>query len=371
MAVLAGEFMKVMETLAPPFLAWEKDAIGLQMGSPEQVIERALISLEMNEAVLEEAIRVRAQMILLHHTPLFYPAGDLREDQMPGRLLAEMIRRHMCLYCAHTNLDMAAGGVNEALADRLGLEDIRVLDVTHRQRLMKLVVYVPPDHLERVREAMAGAGAGWIGNYSDCAFMAEGEGYFRPGAGTQPYIGQTGQLERVREARIETVVYENQMPQVVSAMLAAHPYEETAYDLYALANQGKIMAGGGRLGSLPAAVSLKDLAAWTAKRLSVRGLRYAGDPEALVRRVAVCGGSGAFLIPEAKRYGAQVFITADIKHHEAQNALDLGLFLIDAGHFSTEHPVIGLTAAYLRQALPALQVIESQINTDPFWYLKE
>jgi dinuclear metal center YbgI/SA1388 family protein len=276
----------------------------------------------------------------------------------------------MCLYCAHTNLDVVMGGVNDTLADRLGLKEVEILCVTYREKLTKLAVYVPWEHAEVVRGAMAEAGAGWIGDYSDCAFMAEGYGFFRPGKGTHPYIGQEEQLEKVREARIETVMPEVKTAQVVSAMLEAHPYEEVAYDLYPLNNQGGI-GGIGRIGVLSEPMLYKDFAALAARRLSVRGLRCTGDPEAKVQRVALCGGSGAFLIEDAKNRGAHVFLTADVKHHEAQDALEAGLFMIDAGHFSTEQPVVEITAKHIRKALPELRVIESKINTDPFWYVKE
>jgi dinuclear metal center YbgI/SA1388 family protein len=370
MAVSSGKIVEVMEAFAPAALALERDPIGLQMGSPEREIHTVLVSLELNETVLEEAVQSQAQMILVHHTPLFVPVKNLREDKMPGRMLARMLRHRMCLYCAHTNLDVVMGGVNDTLAGRLGLEEVEILCVTYREKLTKLVVYVPWEHVEAVRRAMAEAGAGWIGDYSDCAFMVEGYGFFRPGKGTHPYIGQEEQLEKVREARIETVMPETKAPQVVNAMLEAHPYEEVAYDLYSLNNQGK-RSGMGRIGILPEPMAYKDFALLAARQLSVRGLRCTGDPDAKVRRVALCGGSGAFLIEEAKNHGADVFLTADVKHHEAQDALDAGLFMIDAGHFSTEQPVVEITAKHIREALPELQVIESKINTDPFWYVKE
>jgi dinuclear metal center YbgI/SA1388 family protein len=370
MAVNSGEIVKVMEALAPAALALEKDPIGLQMGSPEQEIHTVLISLELNEAVLEEAVQSQAQMILVHHTPLFVPVKDLREDRMPGRMLARMLRHRMCLYCAHTNLDIVMGGVNDALASRLGLQEVQVLCVTYREKLTKLVAYVPVEHVEPVRKAMAEAGAGWIGDYSDCAFMAEGYGFFRPGKGTHPYIGREDRLEKVREARIETVMPEARASRVVSAMLAAHPYEEAAYDLYPLDNYGQ-KSGVGRIGNLPEPMTYEAFASLAASRLSVRGLRCTGDPEAQVRRIALCGGRGAFLIEEAKNHGAQVFLTADVKHHEAQDALEAGLFMIDAGHFSTEQPVIEIVAKRIREALPELRVVESGVNTDPFWYVME
>jgi hypothetical protein len=231
------------------------------------------------------------------------------------------------------------------------------------------VVYVPLDHVEAVRKAIAEAGAGWIGDYSDCAFTVEGDGFFRPGKGTHPYIGREEQLEKVREVRIETVMPESMTSQVVKAMLDAHPYEEAAHDLYTLNNEGG-KNGMGRIGVLPEPMIYKDFASLAARRLSVRGLRCTGDPEARVRRVALCGGSGAFLIEEAKNHGAHVFLTADIQHHEAQDALEAGLFIIDAGHFSTEQPVVEITAKHIEKALPGLRVIESKINTDPFWYVK-
>jgi hypothetical protein len=234
------------------------------------------------------------------------------------------------------------------LAARLGLAGSRALSPTHPEKLLKLAVFVPEGHVEQVRQAIADAGAGHIGNYSHCTFQTAGTGTFLPLDGAKPFIGKPGQLEYAAEFRLETVMPEAVSSRVLSAMLKAHPYEEVAYDIYTL-NNSVTSHGLGRVGQLAEPVAFTDFAANVKNALGISYVRAAGDTARTVRVVAVCGGAGGSLIRNAAAVGADVLVTGDVKYHEAQEAQELGLAVIDAGHFATEQPVVEAVAAYLRQ----------------------
>jgi dinuclear metal center YbgI/SA1388 family protein len=370
MVVRCQTVVQLIEKFAPKYLAEDWDNIGLQIGDPSQEVKKILVSLDLNMEVLNEALSLGADMLVVHHTPLFKPLKNLRTDLPLGRLIAKIVENRMSLYTAHTNLDSTWGGVNDVLAQKLKLRDVEVLSSGWQQKLFKLVVFVPVDYVEKVREAISSAGGGWIGNYSDCTFQLKGTGTFRPLSGTNPFIGEQGKLEYVEEVRLETIIPEEILSKVVKTMLKAHPYEEVAYDLYPLANQGK-SAGLGRVGCLAAPLSLADFIDLVKASLSLSHVRYCGDLNKTIRKVALCGGSGASLIPQAVFAGAQVLLTGDIKYHEAQEAFSQDLALVDAGHFATEFPIVHVVAHFLCQQLAKedVQVFVSRINTDPFRYL--
>ncbi len=371
MAVSCQTVISLVEKYAPKRLALEQDNIGLQLGQPAQQVEKLFLSLDLKSEVLNEAVAFNADMLVVHHTPFFKPLKHLRSDLPTGKLISEIIRNDMALYTAHTNLDAAWGGVSDILAQKLNLQDVRTLSDSRQQKLYKLVVFIPREYTQRVHEAICSAGAGWIGNYSDCSFRLDGMGTFRPLAGAQPFIGHEGELEQVGETRLETIVPDEKISGVIKAMLHAHPYEEVAYDLYPLANEGKT-AGLGRIGRLPHALTLAEFIAVVKEKLAVSSLRYCGDIHKQIEKVAVCGGSGAAYIAQAAFFGAHVFLTADVKYHEAQDALAANLALVDAGHFATEQPVISVLADFLHAELveKGVEVAVSQSCTDPFCFDK-
>lgn len=370
MSVSCQTVINMIEQIAPKHLAEDWDNIGLQLGSPAQRINRVFLSLDLDRDVFQEALDQKADMLVVHHTPFFKPLKSLRSDLPQGRLLTEVIRSGMALYATHTNFDAAWGGVNDVLAAKLGLQEVSLLDLAWEEKLYKLAVFVPHDHLEQVSAAISKAGGGWIGNYSDCTFRVQGIGTFRPLAGTNPFIGKQGELEKVPETRLETIVQEAILSRVVNAMLKAHPYEEVAYDIYPLANKGK-NAGMGRIGRLPQPLSLKEFIHLVKEKLGVTGLRYCGEEDKVIEKVAVCGGSGASYLHKAIFAGAQLLLTADIKYHEAQEALAYGLSLVDAGHFATEQPAMVALAEVLQHELAKenVPVTVSKLCTDPFRYL--
>ena len=370
MAVSCQTIVNLLEGYAPKKIAEEWDNVGLQIGSPSQSVSTVYLSLDLNEAVLDEAAALGAEMLVIHHTPFFKPLKNLRTDLPGGKLIQKIVQQGINLYTAHTNLDATVGGVNDVLASKLGLQQVELLTESWQEKLYKLVVFVPIEFTEKVRNAICQVGAGWIGNYSHCTFGIMGTGTFLPLEGTQPFIGHKGKLEKVDETRIETIIPESRLSRVVKAMLKAHPYEEVAYDLYPLANEGK-KAGIGRIGYLSNTVRLKEFIDLVKEKLALSMVRYCGDLEKKVEKVALCGGSGASYISRAAFLGADVYLTADLKYHEAQDALARGLALVDAGHYGTEQPVIATVAAYLQQELikNEVKVYVSQINSDPFCFI--
>ncbi|MDF2963101.1 MAG: Nif3-like dinuclear metal center hexameric protein, partial [Paenibacillus sp.] len=231
--------IQLMEELAPKHYAVPDDKIGLQLGTLQKEITGVLVALDVNDEVAQEAVRLGANLIIAHHAIIFRPLAHLQTDSPAGRLYEKLIKHDIAVYIAHTNLDVAEGGVNDMMAEALGLTGLSPLEDLHTDKLKKLVVFVPAEHAERVRQALFQAGAGYIGQYSHCSFNLEGTGTFVPETGSEPFIGKQGKLEQVNEVRVETVVPQSVERKAIQAMLKAHPYEEVAYDLYQLDLKGR------------------------------------------------------------------------------------------------------------------------------------
>jgi dinuclear metal center YbgI/SA1388 family protein len=307
-----------------------------------------------------------------HHPLLLTGVHGVPADDPKGALVHRMIRGGLAHYVAHTNADVARPGVSDALAARLGLSELRPLEPQDDASLLKLVAFVPLEHTESLVDALAAAGAGRLGDYERCAWTAEGTGTFRPLAGAHPALGSVGAVEQVREARVEMVVPGSRRDAVVAALRAAHPYEEPAFDLLHMAAvPGR--RGTGRVGVLARAMTLGEFAAHAGAVLPATtwGLRVAGDPGRSVRTVAVCGGSGGSLTEDARRAGADVFLTADLKHHPAVEAVTerggSGMALVDAAHWATEAPWLDALADALRDRFGT--TVETRVSrrvTDPW-----
>ncbi|HEX5565306.1 MAG TPA: Nif3-like dinuclear metal center hexameric protein, partial [Sporosarcina sp.] len=275
------------------------------------------------------------------------------------------------VYAAHTNLDVAPGGVNDLLASRLGLENIEVMQPTISDPLYKLAVFCPVEHADGLREVLAKSGAGAIGDYAGCSFTSTGTGRFTPSAGADPFIGEVGKMEEVTEERIEVVLPGPIRSKVLKAMLAAHPYEEPAYDFFVL-DQRTEEFGLGRVGKLPEPMELHKFAQFVKNALDVPALRIVGDSEKMVHKIAVLGGSGSKYIRAAKRKGADVFVTGDMDFHSAQEAELMDLAIVDPGHH-VEKVMIEGVAGHMEQACKEkgfdVEFIESQIDTEPFKFI--
>ncbi len=361
------QIAEALEAWAPPGSAQSYDNVGLQVGDPERPVRRALLALDLTPAVLEEARTLEAELIITHHPLLFRPLRRLTPDSLVSSLALRLAASGIALYSIHTNLDAAPGGVSFALAAHLGLKDVQFL-AKMEQALYKLVTFVPASHFEQVREALAEAGAGRIGNYEACAFATRGTGYFRPGDMARPFIGEPGKLESAEELRLEAEVARWDLPRVLAAMRAAHPYEEVAYDVYPV-EQPYTRAGLGAIGRLEKPEPLRDFLQRVAERLQTDSLRYVGDPDAPVETVAVCGGAGADLIGRALAAGANAYVTADLTYHRFFEVLGNDgrprMALIDAGHYETEALTETLLATWLRQRFPMVDWKRTTVRTSP------
>jgi dinuclear metal center YbgI/SA1388 family protein len=365
------EVIQLFEQFAPKHLAMEGDKIGLQIGTLNKPIQAVMIALDVLEEVVDEAIDKQVDLIIAHHPPIYRPLKNIITDQAQGRIFEKCIKHDIAVYAAHTNLDIANGGVNDWLAEALGLENVEVLIPTYEDALKKLVVYVPESHAEMVREAIGNAGAGHIGNYSHCTFNSRGIGTFLPQDGANPYIGKKGVLEQVEEVRIETIFPASLQKKVITAMLKTHPYEEVAYDVYPLENKGETF-GLGRIGKLNKEMTLQQFAEHVKKSLEVQAVRVVGNLNDIVKKVAVIGGDGNKYISQAKFSGADVYVTGDLYYHVAHDAMIIGLNVVDPGH-NVEKVMKKGVANYLNKEFAKhkfhTKVYVSEVNTDPFTFV--
>jgi len=363
--------IQYVERLAPKALAFEGDKIGLHVGTLQKKVRKVMVALDVLEPVVDEAITEGVDLIVAHHAVIYRPLKHIRTDLPAGRVFEKLLKHDIAVYTAHTNLDVAEGGLNDWLAEAIGLADVEVLDVIHRDAWKKLIVYVPLSHRDAVFEAVCRAGAGKVGNYGWCSFQVQGIGTFLPEAGTNPFIGEQGKLEKVEEVRLELVVPASRQAQVVKAMLDAHPYEEVAYDIIPLDLPGTGY-GIGRIGHLPHPVTLRELAEQVKKTFDLSGLRVVGDLQRTVKKVAVVGGDGSSFVSKAILRGADVYLTGDIGYHTAHDAQAEGLSIIDAGH-NIEKIMKQKLADYLLAQLKAdgyqTEVIASSVHTDPFQFV--
>ncbi|MEI6574869.1 MAG: Nif3-like dinuclear metal center hexameric protein [Bacteroidota bacterium] len=359
------EITRVLEAFAPPSLQESYDNSGLQVGSPEQKIRGVLISLDLTDGILQEAKAKGCNMVIVHHPLIFKGLKRLTGKGMVERLVMKAIREDIAIYAIHTNLDSVDKGVSAALAAVLGLVDTKILS-PRKGLLRKLVTFCPADHTEPVREAIFKAGAGEIGNYDSCSFNIEGMGSFRAMEGSNPFVGKIGALHFEKEIRIETVYPAYLESAVLSAMLKAHPYEEVAYDIYSLENVHN-QVGFGILGSLPEALDEIDFLAML-KEMTVAGcVRHTELLNKKIKKVALCGGSGSFLIKEAIQAGADVFVAADMKYHDFFEA-ESRIIIADIGHYESEQFAKAVIYDLIQEKFPTFASFISGENTNPVHY---
>lgn len=364
------EVIGLFEQFSPKAYAMEGDKVGLQIGRLNKPVEKVLIALDVLEEVVDEAIAENVQLIIAHHPLIFRPLQKIATDHKAGRVIEKLIKHDIAVYAAHTNLDVAKGGVNDWLAEALRLRDTEVLVPTYEVKLKKLVCFVPEENADELRLALGNAGAGAIGNYSHCTFSANGIGQFLPGDGTNPHIGSQGKLEKVKEVRIETIFPENIEKKVVSAMIKAHPYEEVAYDIYPLENKGETL-GLGRIGYVDE-MSLAQFAEYVKQALDVPTVRVVGEMNTPIRKVAVLGGDGNKYYMSAKFKGADVYVTGDLYYHVAHDAMMEGLSIIDPGHNVEKVMKAGVAqtlANMCKEKGLEVSFIPSKLNTDPFRFV--
>ncbi|AOH55735.1 Nif3-like dinuclear metal center hexameric protein [Peribacillus muralis] len=369
--VNGNQIIELFEQFSPKQYAMEGDPIGLHVGQLNKTVTKVMIALDVLEEVVDEAIEQGVELIIAHHPLIYRPLKRIDTMAAGGRIIEKLIKHDIAVYAAHTNLDVAKGGVNDLLAEALQLQDTQVLVPTYETRLKKLVVYVPAAAEQKVRDALGKAGAGAIGNYSDCSFSSEGTGRFLPGEGSQPVIGSKGKLEAVAEIRIETVFPENIEKKVLAAMMKAHPYEEVAYDIYQLENQGESL-GLGKIGILAEEMTLEQFAEHVKMTLDVDKVRVVGDLQSPIKKVAVLGGDGNKYFATAKFKGADVYVTGDMYYHTAHDAMMLGLNIVDPGHNVEKvmkKGVARILGEMCRERNFDVEFISSQLNTDPFRFI--
>ncbi len=373
MAEKVQRIVNIINQIAPPRLAENWDNVGLLVGDYAADVHKVMVSLDVTEKVLEQGIQQGVDLIIAHHPLIFKEIKSVRSDQPVGRLIIKAIQNGINIFAAHTNLDIATGGINDLLAENLGIINTQPLVVTSTEQLFKLVVYIPAGHEEAIRNAIGDAGAGWIGNYSHCTFQTTGVGTFKPLEGTSPFIGHQGELEKLKEIRLETIVPNSRLSKVIRAMIKNHPYEEVAYDLYPLSNQGEEV-GIGRIGYYSEAMSYQNVIGQIKEVLDLPYLRYSGDLTRMIRKVAICGGSGSSYINQAVFKGADLYITGDVGFHDAQLAESLGMEIIDAGHYWTEVIVVPYLFKILKSAIDkesmSVELVQSTIQTDPMFLYK-
>ena len=334
----------VLERWYPTELAQDWDAVGLAVGSAEAEVRRIGLAVDCTVEVVAEAVAAQAELLVVHHPPFLRGLGTLDLRHPKARLAADLLRGQVAVYVAHTNADVAVNGVVDALADAVGLRERAPLrpapGAAPSPPMDKIITFVPVADADLVIDALADAGAGRIGDYQRCAFTSSGLGTFTGGPGTTPYVGQAGRVEQVSEARVEMVLPRDRRRGVVEALLAAHPYETPAYDVLELAGLPSTEVGLGRVGRLPRPLPLAELARQVAAGLPAtpRGVLVAGDPERMITTVAVQAGAGDDLLDDARQAGADVYVTSDLRHHPATEALAWGdaPALIDISHWAAE-----------------------------------
>lgn len=359
------DITSLLEKTAPLSLQESYDNAGLIVGNPSDECTGVMISLDATEAVIKEAKEKKCNLLISHHPIVFKGLKKINGKNYVERALVSAIKNDVALYAAHTNLDNVIEGVSGKMGSLLGLTNCRVL-APASDTLQKLSVYVPLSHQEAVMEALFAAGAGHIGNYSECSFILEGKGTFKGNEASNPVIGIRGQRHTEPECKIEVVLPVFLKNDILRAMKQAHPYEEVAYYLYNIDNQYQNI-GSGLVGDLPKSVSEAEFLETLSQVFKIPAIRHSPLVGKPVKKVALCGGAGSFLIPSAVSVGADIFITGDLKYHEFFDA-DNRLVLADIGHFESEQYTIDLIFDLIKQNFPTFAVLKSTVNTNPVHY---
>lgn len=358
------EIINYFEQIIPLDFQETYDNCGLQVGNAGNELTKALITLDITESVIEEALENNCNLIISHHPLIFQGVKKITGSNPTERILEKALKSDLCIYCAHTCLDNNFSGLNTFIGGKLGLQHIKILEPA-KNILKKLVVFCPVEHAEKVRNAMFSAGAGHIGNYDFCSFNTSGAGSFRANEHAKPFVGQLNELHFEQEVRIETVFPDHIRSQVIQAMLQSHPYEEVAYDIYPMDND-YANAGAGIIGELQGEVAVMDFINSLKQIFKTACIRYNKGRRQTIHKVAFCGGSGSFLIKIAMKHQADIIITSDVKYHEFFNE---NIIIADIGHFESEYFSTELIATIITKKFPTFAFLFSQKNTNPVHYI--
>lgn len=361
----AQELINVMEEWAPRPLQESYDNSGLLVGDPTAEVDKVLVTLDITEDVIREAITKSCKMIISHHPIIFGGLKRLTGKNYVERTVMMAVKHDIVLYAAHTNLDNVQTGVNKKIGELLGVENASILQ-PKSQTLKKLVVFVPTDHKEAVLNALFQSGAGTIGHYSEHSFQSDGVSSFKPEAGSSPYVGQKGIRHLEPEARLEVVLHSHQLGKAIAAMSKVHPYEEIAYDVYSLENTDSSI-GSGMIGDLK---EEEDAVAFLKRVKSIFGgvVRHTDLVRPTIRKIAWCGGSGSFLLGNARSAGADLFLSSDFKYHQFFDA-ENEIVIADIGHFENEQFTKDLIARRITEKFPNFAVLLTETNTNPINYI--
>lgn len=360
------DITKVLEAFAPLPLQESYDNCGLQIGNPGEEVTGVLLCIDIIEETIDEAIKRNCNLIIAHHPLIFSGLKSITGKNYIERTVLKAIRNNIALYAAHTNFDAVQQGVNKIICDRLGLSHLKIL-LPAKNTLVKLVVYVPLKQAERVRNAVFEAGAGVIGAYDCCSFNVKGEGTFRGGENSHPFVGEKGKLHAETEIRIETIMPEYISGHVVRNMVKAHPYEEVAYDLYPLKNTMS-GTGAGMIGDFNEDLNEEEFLQKVKKTFNVGVIRHTAFIGEKPKKIAVCGGSGAFLIRNAIAAGADIYITGDVKYHDFFQAENT-IVLADIGHFESEQFTVEIFHDIILKNFSKFAVHYSEVNSNPLKYM--
>ncbi len=360
-----SDITKAMEQLAPPSLQENYDNAGLIAGNPSMPVNGALVCLDSLEEVVDEAIALGCNLVIAHHPIVFRGLKKINGNNYVERTLIKAVKNDIAIYAIHTNLDNVYHGVNRKIAERLGLEGLSIL-APKEETLSKLVTFAPEMHAEAVRSALFAAGAGAIGNYTECSFNLKGIGTFKANEGANPYAGEEGNRHEEKEERIEVIFESWKQRHLIQALKDSHPYEEVAYDCYALSNLNHY-TGSGMLGHLQQPMASKDFLQHIKNQMLTGCIRHTKLIKDTIQKVALCGGSGSFLLPFAKSAGADIFITADYKYHEFFDAEDR-IIIADIGHYESEQFTGEIIRDFLKDKFPTFAVHLSKVKTNPVNY---
>ncbi len=360
-----AEIITVFEELAPISLQEHYDNAGLITGNDGWECTGVLCTLDAIEAVVNEAKALNCNLIVAHHPIIFKGLKKINGKNYVERTIINAIKSDIAIYAIHTNLDNVIGGVNNKIADQLNLQNRRVL-LPKESMLMKLYTFIPGDHAEKVRNAIFNAGAGNIGNYSECSFNAEGKGTFKAGENTTPFVGEKNIRHEENEVKTEVIFPSYLKERILNALFAAHPYEEVAYDIVALSNSHNNI-GSGLIGELSQPVLEIKFLTLLKQAFNLRVIRHTELLQKPVKKIAVCGGTGSFLIGSALAEKADIYVTADIKYHEFFDA-DKKMVIVDIGHWESEQFTIDLLHSVLQAKFPNFAVLKTKTGTNPVQY---
>lgn len=360
------EILSIIEQFAPLALQESFDNCGVQVGDVNQEAKGALLCIDVTEDVVDEAITLGCNLIIAHHPLAFHKFRSLTGRNYVERCMIKAIKEDIVVYAAHTNLDNAKEGINMYLANMLNLQNVRIL-APQNNKLLKLVTFTPHSHMEQVRNALFNAGAGSVGDYDSCSYNINGNGTFRAGANSNPFVGELGELHTEPEIRTEVILPSHKKSEVVRALLAVHPYEEPAYDIYALENSWS-QVGSGIVGTLPEEMDEEDFLYHIKDTFNLSSVQYSALRNKPIRDVAICGGSGNFLISNAIGYGADVFITGEAKYNDFYDVEDKILLAI-IGHYESEIFTKNVFYDVISEKYPTFALYMAGTDKNPVRYL--